>query len=155
MHCYVHGIMNCTFACNKFEETVRFYRDTLEMEHVYTIRDENGCPLKTCLRIADRQFLILLNEPYRKSRGWNNLSCTHIAILVEDIFQFAKEMESKNVLLTKGPSVNRKYLRVPYVCDPEIAPCGSYTAWVQDPEGNEVEFMQYTKASMQISCYPN
>ena len=152
MNNYIHGITNCTFYCNDYEAMLRFYRDTLEMPHVFTLRDESGTPVKTCLKIADRQFLVLMNQPYDKCRGWDSLSCFHIAILVEDIFALAKTLEDKGVLITKGPSVNKNYQRVPYICDSEIAPCGSYTAWVQDPEGNEVEFMQYTQASMQISC---
>lgn len=151
---YVRGITNCTFFCNDFDAMVRFYRDTLEMEHVYTIRDHEGNPIKTCLKITDRQFITLLNKPYQKSRNWNSLTCTHVAILVEDIFELAKTMESKGILLTKGPKIDGKLILVPYVCDPEIAPCGSYAAWVQDPEGNEIEFMQYTPASMQITCQP-
>lgn len=154
MNNYIHGITNCTFFCNDFDAMVKFYRDTLEMEHVYTLRDSEARPIKTCLKVADRQFVVLLNRPYAKVRGWDSLSCTHVAILVEDIFAVARAMESKGVLLTKGPKVNRKWILGPYACDPEIAPCGSYAAWVQDPEGNEIEFMQYTPASMQISCDP-
>ena len=155
MNSYVHGISNCTFYCNDFDSMVKFYHNTLEMSHVFTLRDEDGIPVKTCLMITERQFFVLINKPYFKSRDWASLSCTHIAILVEDIFAVTKMLEGKGVMTTKGPSINKEYQRVPYVCDSEIAPCGSYTAWVRDPEGNEVEFMQYTKASMQISCYPN
>lgn len=152
MNTSLHGITNCTFFCNDFDAMVRFYRDTLEMRHVFTIRDEFGKPVKTCLKIADGQFIVLRNEPYEKRRDWNTLSCTHIAVLADDIFALTKALEAKGVLITKGPSVNGNYQRVPYACDSEIAPCGSYAAWVRDPEGNEVEFMQYTKASMQVRC---
>ncbi len=152
MNRFVHGITNCTYFCNDFDAMVRFYRDTLEMPHVFTLRDEDGKPIKTCLKVTDRQFIVLLNQPHRNEKRWNELSCFHIAITVPDIFAHAKALEAKGLLLTKGPSINRNYVRRPYVSDPEIAPCGSYTAWVTDPEGNEVEFMQYTPASMQISC---
>lgn len=154
MNNYIHGITNCTFFCNDFDGMLEFYRDILEMQHVFTIRDSDGKPVKASLKIADKQFIVLLNKPYEKSRSWDGLSCTHIAILVDDIFAHTKALESKGVLITRGPSINRHYQRVPYLCESEIAPCGSYAAWVQDPEGNEVEFMQYTKASMQISCDP-
>ncbi len=154
MNTYVHGITNCTFHCNDFDAMVKFYRDTLEMPHVFTLRDEKGRPSKTCLMIAERQFVVLVNKPYAAGRDWGKLSCTHIAVIVEDIFAHTKMLEAKGVLITKGPSVAGKIQRVPYACDSEIAPCGSYAAWVRDPEGNEIEFMQYTQASMQLSCYP-
>ena len=49
---------------------------------------------------------------------------------------------------------NGDVLRIPYVAatDYREGACGSLTAWVQDPEGNEIELMQYTPVSMQVMC---
>jgi catechol 2,3-dioxygenase-like lactoylglutathione lyase family enzyme len=149
------GITHCSFYCKDFEKMLSFYRDTLEIPAIFTLRNEDGSPWLTYLKVADRQFLELFNELYEGDNNWAKLSFSHMSLLVEDIFSAVRMLESKGVLITKGPSAMRNFLRVPYISDHEPGACGSLTAWFQDPEGNEIELMQYTPVSMQVVCNIN
>lgn len=148
----LRGITHCSFYCNDYEKMLHFYRDVLEIPAIFTLRNEDGSVWLTYLKVAERQFIELFNEPYEARDKWGEYSFTHLSLMVEDIFEAVRTLESKGVLITKGPKANGKFLRVPYIADHEVGACGSYTAWVQDPEGNEIELMQYTPVSMQVMC---
>lgn len=146
------GITHCSFKCKDFEKMLHFYRDVLEIPAIFTLRNEDSTPWLTYLKVSDKQFIELFNESYENDNDWEKQSYAHLSLLVEDIFEAVATLEAKGVLITKGPKVHGKFLRVPYICDNAPGACGSLTAWVQDPEGNEIEFMQYTPASMQLNC---
>ena len=152
MKTFWNGITNYAFYCNKFAETFHFYGDVLELEHLFTRRDDAGQAIQSVFKVGEKQFIVLNNKAHEGAMFWENLSCTHIAIEVNDIFAVARMLEGKGVMLTKGPRADHRMQALPYSIDPEIAPCGSYTAWLRDPEGNEMELMQYTDASMQHCC---
>ena len=152
MNSLIHGITHCSFFCNDFEKMVSFYRDTLELPAVFTLRNEDGTPWLTYLKVSDRQFVELFNTKYTGDNKWGTFSIGHFSLLVKDIYAAVRALEAKGVLITDGPSANKRFLRVPYSTVAQPACCGSMTAWVQDPEGNEIELMQYTPASMQTTC---
>lgn len=152
MNSLIHGIAQCSFLCNDFEKMVHFYRDVLELPLAFMLRNEDGTPWKAYIKVSDRQFIELIDKKYDGENKWGTFSMGHYSLLVKDIFAAVKTLEAKGVLITDGPSANKRYFRVPYCTVAQPACCGSMTAWVQDPEGNEIELMQYTEASMQITC---
>lgn len=149
---YIGGITHCSFYCNDYEKMLHFYRNILELPAIFTLRNEDGTPWLTYLKVAERQFIELFNDHYEPSAKWGEYSFSHMSLLVADIFEAVRTLEAKGVLITKGPRAEGKFLRVPYICDNEPGACGSMTAWIQDPEGNEIELMQYTPVSMQVMC---
>ena len=152
MQNYIRGITHCSFYCNDFEKMLHFYRDILEIPAIFTLRNEDGSVWLTYLKVSERQFIELFNDSYAPEHKWGEYSFSHVSLLVEDIFEAVRTLESKGVLITKGPKAYGNFLRVPFAVDHEVGACGSYTAWVQDPEGNEIELMQYTPMSMQVVC---
>lgn len=152
MNNLLNGMAHISFLCTDFDKMLRFYRDTLELPVAYILRNEDGSPKEAWLKVTDRQFVVLMNKEYSGENTWSTFSFGHYSLLVKDIFATVAALEAKNVLITDGPSANKNYFLVPYKTVAEPACCGSMTAWVQDPEGNEIEFMQYTAASMQLSC---
>lgn len=148
----INGITHCSFYCNDFEKMLHFYRDIMEIPAIFTLRNEDSTPWLTYLKVSDKQFIELFNDRYAGDNDWRKISFSHVSLLVDDIFEAVRTLEAKGVLITKGPRVLGNFLRVPFVCDNEPGACGSLTAWVQDPEGNEIELMQYTPVSMQVNC---
>ena len=117
----------------------------IHVEDYYgTTIDSQTIPFNREDYLASRQGPILLNwvipEMGRGSGG-------HI-----NIFRFISALERKGVMITRGPKANGDILRVPYIASGyEAGACGSLTAWVQDPEGNEIELMQYTPESFPLT----
>jgi catechol 2,3-dioxygenase-like lactoylglutathione lyase family enzyme len=129
---------------------VHFYQNILGLKRVFTLRNEDGTPWLTYLQIAPKEFIELFNESYKGNREESDRGHHHVCLMVEDIFAAAKTLEEKGLLLTAGPKSYKHYFRIPYKEIYEYGKCGSLAFYVQDPEGNEIEIMQYTDVSMQV-----
>lgn len=67
---------------------------------------------------------------------WNDRAdYSHFALLVDNIYETRKELESRGVVFDTEIS---------------IGPTGTYKMWMHDPDGNRFEIMQYTKDSVQL-----
>lgn len=161
---HVTGLTHITFKCNDFKKMCAFYRDTMEMEELFTIPYSEamakkvgadgikaGDPWLTYFKIADRQFVELFNEPYDAKTHIPEYSFMHFSVLVSDIVEAARHFESKGLTLWAGPKHAKNPYREPYPGN-KPGKCGSYAFYIQDPEGNEIEVMQYTEHSLQLRC---
>lgn len=147
------GLTHCSFFCKDFKKMVSFYCDTLELERIFTLRHPDGTPWLTYLKVTDRQFIELFSDSYEGDNTFGDNSFSHLSLIVEDMYATTRALERKGVLITRGPRSNNEPLRIPYkMSDYREGACGSLTAWIQDPEGNEIELMQYTPVSMQVNC---
>ena len=141
------NLTHTTFKCRQYEKTAAFYRDILELKNVFTLRNKDGSPDIGYFKIADKEFIELLNQKYE---GENKLlSQQFVSLIVEDIYEAARSMESKGVVLYREPDINCAY-DVPYLDCLKPDRTNSYAFFVRDPEGNFVEIKQYTKVSLEV-----
>ncbi|HIR94219.1 MAG TPA: VOC family protein [Candidatus Egerieimonas intestinavium] len=160
-------LTHCTFTCKDYPKMVDFYENTMGLEKLFTINYEQdiidgyisqGYPLKakpgdewiTYLKIAPREFIELFNCPYAGDNDTMNQEFHHVCLVVKDIHEAAKELEDKGVTLWHGPKWLGNPFTRPYAQEGEPGQCGSLAFYVQDPEGNEIEVMQYTENSLQL-----
>ena len=94
MENYIVGITHCSFYCNDYEKMLHFYRDTLEIPAIFTLRNEDGTPWLTYLKVAQRQFIELFNDRYAPSAKWGEYSFSHVSLLVSDIFEAVRTLEA-------------------------------------------------------------
>lgn len=155
-------LAHITFKCNDFEKMCSFYRDTMGFEQMFTLPYQGniaaahthegiheGDTWLAYFKIDDRSFIELFNEPYDTTYHIPQYSFMHFSVLVEDIVQAARHFEEKGLVLWAGPRhVNNPYVG-PYPGN-KTGQCGSYAFYIQDPEGNEIEVMQFTPASLQL-----
>lgn len=147
----VIGITHCSFYCNDYEKMVAFYRDTLGLEQLFTLRHPDGNPWLTYLKVAERQFVELFNIRYVGDNRREAFSFSHLAILVEDLAEAARTLEHKGIMLYHGPLSRGEVLRMPYMMtQPRPDACGFQTLWLQDPEKNEIVLMQHTPDSKRM-----
>jgi len=157
------GITHVTLKCNDFEKMRAFYRDVLLMEELFTIpysaemaarHTEDGVkegdPWLTYFKVADRQFIELFNEKYDAKYKIPEYSFMHLSVLVKDIVEAARHLEACGLTLWAGPKYANNPYKDPYPPNRK-GKCGSYAFYVQDPEGNEVEFMEYSDTSLQLN----
>ena len=167
MEKYLKKLTHCTFSCNDYWAMEKFYTETLELETIFTLdfdqreldryREEGfvldrkpGDRWISYIKITPLEFIELYNVPYHGTNDPKNQEFHHVTLLVEDIFEAAKTLEGKGVQLYKGPHwMNQPYTK-PYAEAAEKELCGSYAFFVADPEGNDVELMQYTEDSLQL-----
>lgn len=103
-------------------------------------------PWLTYIKIAEGQFIelfrgdqileranALASDPFRTGYA-------HMCIEVEDIKEAVKEIESKGLKFRRPVS---------------YGPDCSYQAWIDDPDGNQIELMEYTSESYELYGNPN
>lgn len=100
------------------------------------IRDE---PWIDYIEVAPHQFIELFytvgatKKERRDLSGYYNYQ--HLCLEVSDIY------EAKEAIMKNGIKLDK---------DIDLGPDGAYQLWIVDPDGNRIEFMQYTKNSKQL-----
>lgn len=124
-----------------------FYINTLGLKEHFTLMDPEKKPWITYLCVSPGEYIEIFhyNRPIRIKE---KPSYCHISLLVEDIEQAAKELQEKNVTLWYGPSTLNNQAPVPF--EKVMDKTGSYSFFVVDPYGNQIEICQYTDKSLQI-----
>jgi catechol 2,3-dioxygenase-like lactoylglutathione lyase family enzyme len=117
------GIAHISLYAHDYEKSCAFYREFLGFEEPYSLKKPDGSPSMTFFKINDRQFIELSPE-----RGPNADRLNHYAIETND----AEAM--------------RRYLAASGVKVPDHVPkgrIGNLNFMIQDPEGHNVEIVQY------------
>ena len=154
-------------VCRDLERSIAFYREILGMEEKFTLYYGDLIPEDPKMReeipperIQELEAVrsvkwIVYMEWMQEQRGYfvelfhelgahiENLpskekyGLNHIDIVVDDIQGFYQELLDKGaeeyIDIKPGPSI-----------------CRSYTMWIHDPDGNQIEIHQYTPVSMQL-----
>ncbi len=82
------------------------------------------------IELFDREDATKLNPP-----GNDSFNYLHFALEVEDIHTLQRELKEKGVEIDRGPTLGVE---------------GTWQMWTHDPDGNQVEWMQYTEVSRQL-----
>lgn len=149
------------FKCRDLKASVAFYRDVLGFTQKFALyfgdiveglRQDVGKeeeierfmplyndPWIVYMQISDRVFIELFDpqgaEKVCVPDNEHCLNYQHLALIVEDIH------EARNELAAKGAPID---------IEPSMGMDGTWQMWSHDPDGNKIEFMQYTENSMQL-----
>lgn len=167
----VEELKNIILTCRHYEETKKFYEKALNLpvERTYSFTEQlihlfkeqgyheleavPGDEFCTLYRVKEGQYIVLLNVPYNEVSEKGDQGFLHSCLMVSDIVEAARHFEKNGVKTFTGPSMLGWEMSMPYPEDPIAAgkqgQCGSLAIYVCDPEGNDVEIMQYTKDSLQ------
>lgn len=166
MHNYITKLTHCTFCCKDYPVMVKFYEEVLGLKKIFTIDFEQdiidsykkqGYPLEakpgdewiSYMKVAEKEFIELFNVPYEGENETKNQEFHHVCLLVEDVVEAAADLRTKGQRLWRGPIwLNNEIIGEYDGC--EVGQCGSKAFYIQDPEGNEIEIMQYTENSLQV-----
>jgi len=134
----INGLAHASFKVSDMDKAVKFYCDGLGFKDKFELKDENGKPWIKHLEIKPGQFLELFYDfegLEKATHGYDLVGYLHLSLEVEDIKKTAKDLQDKGIHL-----------------DSEIkyGPDYSYQLWSSDPDGNQIEFMQYTDKSLQL-----
>ncbi|MBC5581202.1 VOC family protein [Anaerofilum sp. BX8] len=167
MQDYIKRITHCTFVCRDYAATQHFYGEVLGLKKLFgidydqkTIDDfktrgyddfdgKVGEEWLSYYKVAPREFIELFNVPYNGKNDTQNEGFHHVCLMVEDVVAAARELEGKGVTLWRGPRWMNNPFTEPFD-GTEVGQCGSIAFYIQDPEGNEIEVMQYTENSLQV-----
>lgn len=122
----VKKLLHTRYRLNDLEKSVRFYKDILGLEEVRRHKSPRGSEL-VFLKAPDSEELIELCHFPSSGPVEVQPDLTHLAFEVDSLEEFGKHLAGKGVKWSDGPTVKED---------------GSGFAFIDAPEGYEIELMQ-------------
>ena len=132
------GIGHVALKVADIGRSLEFYRDRLGFAEMMHLNNDDGSLWLVYLRITDTQFLELFPDgqgdraPDRDATAVN-----HFCLECDDLDITAARLRGAGVELT---------------VEPKIGLDGNRQCWIEDPDGNRIEFMQMSPSSMQAEA---
>lgn len=122
----ISKLLHTRYRVNDLERTVKFYRDVLGLEEAGRHKSPRGSEL-VFMKAPGSDELIELTYYPASGPVQVQPDLTHLAFQVDDLEAFARGLEAKGVKLSDGPTKSSS---------------GSVFAFVDAPEGYEIELIQ-------------
>lgn len=120
------------------DASLKFYCDGLGMKKKFSMCKEDGTPWIEYLEFGQEQFVELFYS-YEKRKEHPALkdyyAMYHMALVTDDIHQMETHLKAIGIIPQSGPV---------------LGPDQTWQMWVKDPDGNDIELMEYTKDSLQL-----
>ena len=133
----IKGISHIAMHTSDMEKTLNFYCDILGFKLAFRLPKPDGTPGITYIQVAKDQFLEFFNA--RSEKEENSVPARpgyhHLCLEVTDINAIADRIRSSGLTLTT---------------EPKMGGDGNYQCWVEDHDGNKIEFMQISEQSPQF-----
>ena len=132
------GIGHVALKVADIGRSLEFYRDRLGFAEMMHLNNDDGSLWLVYLRITDTQFLELFPDgqgdraPDRDATAVN-----HFCLECDDLDVTAARLRDAGVKLT---------------VEPKMGLDGNRQCWIEDPDGNRIEFMQMSPSSMQVEA---
>ena len=117
------------------DRSLEFYLRLPGVEEQFRLTKDDGSVWLVYLRVAPGQFIELFPRaegPYERP---TNAGYSHFCLEVDDIQALYRAFVESG-LTPKG--------------EPKLGGDGSWQLWIEDPDGNPIEFHQFTPDSMQV-----
>ena len=122
----IRKLLHTRYRVNDLEKTVRFYRDVLGLNETGHHKSPRGSELVFMKAPESDEEIELCCYP-GSGPVQVQPDLTHLAFEVDDLEEFARQLEKKGVKLSDGPTRSSS---------------GSVFAFVDAPEGYEIELIQ-------------
>jgi lactoylglutathione lyase len=132
------GIGHVALKVADIGRSLAFYRDRLGFPEMMHLDKEDGSLWLVYLRITDSQFLELFpGGEGDAAPGPERTAVNHFCIECSDLQATANALRVAGVALT---------------VEPKLGLDGNWQCWIEDPDGNRIEFMQMAADSMQAAA---
>ena len=129
------GITHVAVRVTDIDRSIKFYSEQLGLPEKFRLNNDAGEPWLVYMQITDNQFIELFPGAQGAHVQPECAAVVHICLMVDDIQKTYEEMTARGV--------------VPHG-EPVLAIDGSWQFWTSDPDGNPIEFHQFTPESRQI-----
>jgi len=154
----IKQISHISYLVSDMKKSLEFYCDILGFEKAFEILDDDGQPWLNYLKICEGQFIELFFGGETKSldiqqqaelqykisqricKSGQDFGKTiyagylHLCLEVDDIFKLSNHFKENGIRIE---------------IEPKLGKDRNYQCWVNDPDGNKIEFMQIDPESPQ------
>jgi lactoylglutathione lyase len=125
----VKKLLHTRYRVNDLEKTISFYKDVLGLEEVKRHKSPRGSELVFLKTPGSEELIEICSYPASGPVTFCS-DLTHLAFEVENIEAFAKHSTALGYPLSDGPTASSS---------------GSVFAFIDAPEGYEIELIQYPR----------
>ena len=138
----IRKLAHINFVTNDLETIVDFYVNKLGMKVKFTLDNKEGKPFGYYFTCGDTTFLEFFDQKMAAEVWGGNVEelnigtrYKHFCLEVTGLDEFCRTLKEKGVEVTEI----------------KLGMDNSRQAWIADPDGNEIELMEYGYSSMQLS----
>jgi catechol 2,3-dioxygenase-like lactoylglutathione lyase family enzyme len=138
----IKRLAHLCFKTDQLDRMIHFYRDILGLRIKFTLKNKDGLDFGYYFECGSRSFLEIFDQK-GAVRQWGGEVVAlksppgtfyqHFCLEVERIEAFRAGLVAKQVAVTEIA----------------VGMDGSKQCWIKDPDGNSIELMEYTPASLQ------
>ena len=125
----IRKLLHTRYRVNDLEKTVRFYKDVLGLQEVARHKSARGSELVFFKAPQSEELIEICCYP-KSGPVKVQPDLTHLAFEVDDMEAFAENLSARGVSLSEPPSASSS---------------GSVIAFLDAPEGYEIELIQRAK----------
>jgi lactoylglutathione lyase len=129
----ITGIAHVAVTVRDMEKSLDFYTRVAGFKKAFSINSETGEPWIEYLYMGNGQFIELFYGG-KKDNPWSGDLCgfNHLCLQVDDIHSVVERVKKEGVEVTDGPKQGVD---------------NNWQAWIKDPDGIRIEFMQIDEQS--------
>jgi lactoylglutathione lyase len=134
----ITGIGHVAIKVKDLDRALDYYVNKLGFPEMMRIDKPEGGLWLVYLRVTDEQFIeIFPGAENERAPGWNGNAITHVCLTVDDLDAVVERVTAAGI---------------PLLIEKKTAIDGNQQAWIEDPDGNLIEFMQISPDSMQMKA---
>lgn len=132
----IRALSHVAIQVTDLERSLAFYRDVLGLVEQFRLTNDKDEPWLAYVKVAERQFIELFPAGKTPYKAPTSAGPVHICLEVDDIHEAFKTITAKNIDPLHG--------------EPKLEADHAWQFWIADPDGNPIEFHQFTSQSMQL-----
>lgn len=132
----IRALSHVAIQVTDLERAAAFYRDVVGLrEHFRLHRDDGGLML-IYLKVAPGQFIELFGGSTAAHKPRTEAGPVHLCLEVDDIQKAYRQITARGARSLHG--------------EPAYEADHAWQFWIADPDGNPIEFHQFTENSLQL-----
>lgn len=138
------GIAHIAYLAHDMEKMMDFYCGVLGFHKKFLLPDDNGNPWIQYVEVAPRQYIeffydnkdLTPENSFERMANLERLGPMHLSLEVKGIRELTEHLRAYHVKI---------------VSEVILGDDGTWQVWFEDPEGNPIEFHEYTETSWQLT----
>ena len=141
----IRQLAHLNFVTNDLEKIIDFYVNKLGMRVKFTLNNREGLPFGYYFECGNTTFLEFFDQAMSVEVWGGNVNelttgtrYKHFCLEVTGLDEFCQDLKSKGVDVSKV----------------SMGMDNARQAWIADPDGNQIELMEYGPSSLQLTGSP-